>query len=81
MTIIAIRGTDTRLGEAGWCPACKQSVPAGPDACLGMIDGVREACCGHGETSRTYVTFWDGRHFTGKEARLALGLPTWPARP
>lgn len=72
-----IRGRDTRLGEAGYCPACHQSMPDGPDRCLGMLPGVREACCGHGRREAAYVTYDDGRHLQGEAALRALHRPTW----
>lgn len=55
-------------------------MPAGPDACIGMLEGVREACCGHGDTSRAYVTFTDTerRQLRGVEALVYMGRPTWP---
>lgn len=31
------------------------------DPCLGWLEGVVEACCGHGDESRRYVTYADGR--------------------
>jgi len=31
------------------CPACGQiAEPGGPDPCLGWLEGVISACCGHG---------------------------------
>jgi hypothetical protein len=31
------------------------------DPCLGTLEGVVEACCGHGDESRRYVSYADGR--------------------
>jgi len=31
------------------------------DPCLGTLEGVMEACCGHGDESRRYVSYADGR--------------------
>lgn len=31
------------------------------DPCLGRIEGAVEACCGHGDDSRRYVSYADGR--------------------
>ena len=38
-------------------------MPDGPDACLGYIPGVSQACCGHGHTDSAFVYFGpsDGR--------------------
>jgi len=30
-----------------------------PDACLGHIEGVRNACCGHGSSEEAYIQFHD----------------------
>jgi hypothetical protein len=49
------RGEDTHSGEPGFCKACEQHVPKGPDICLGTLPGVSHACCGHGDESRAYV--------------------------
>ena len=35
------------------------------DPCLGTIEGAVEACCGHGDTAKAYVSFRDGRRFEG----------------
>jgi hypothetical protein len=43
-----LRGVDTDLGQAGYCSECHQWVPEGHDLCLGEIEGVSHACCGHG---------------------------------
>lgn len=55
-------------GEERPCPRCGQVAELrGPDPCLGMLAGVKNACCGHG-IERAYVSFEDGRHITGDEA-------------
>lgn len=75
-----IRGAETVWGEPGYCPHCHQDVPAGPDACIGLRPGIREACCGHGRPSAAYVTSTTGATLYGMDALQALGLPTWPMR-
>ena len=50
----------------GWQPrACAHcDLPYGEslhDPCLGTLEGVVEACCGHGNESRRYVSYADGR--------------------
>jgi hypothetical protein len=30
-------------------------MPDGPDACLGLLPAVRNACCGHGDPNEAYV--------------------------
>ena len=34
-----------------------QRTPEGYDGCIGQLDGVMNACCGHGENSVAYVQF------------------------
>jgi hypothetical protein len=31
-----------------------------PDPCLGLLPGVTDACCGHGDRSRAFVAFENG---------------------
>lgn len=31
--------------------------PEGHDGCIGTLENVRNACCGHGETKMAYVQF------------------------
>ena len=50
-----IRGIEEGGGNAGYCPECKQSMPDGPDICLGYIPGVSHACCGHGGICEPYA--------------------------
>lgn len=49
------------------CRSCGLSYVPGeePDPCLGMLPGVAEACCGHGEPSKGYVMWEDGLLFRG----------------
>jgi hypothetical protein len=43
------------------CTVCGADVGADrPDACLGTLPGVIEACCGHGEPRKAYITFDTG---------------------
>ena len=42
------------------CGKCGKLLPeSGPDPCLGMLPGVRFACCGHGK-ERGYIMFANG---------------------
>lgn len=36
-----------------------------PDSCLGLLPGVVDACCGHGDRSRSYIHFQDGTVVSG----------------
>ena len=43
------------------CTVCGAMVgPDRPDACLGKLPGVREACCGHGQPRNAYIHFNSG---------------------
>jgi len=47
--------------ELRTCRACgAQAGPDRPDACLGKLPGVIEACCGHGDTRQAYILFKSG---------------------
>lgn len=55
------------------CAACgAPQTPEGHDPCLGTLQGVTGACCGHGYPEDSYVLFDDGRAFYGEEVRLCL---------
>lgn len=54
---LPLRGEETSLGQAGYCARCHRVMEDGPDACIGLLDGVAFACCGHGVTRRAYVAF------------------------
>ena len=56
----------SQVFEATWHPrVCAHcDLPYGEslhDPCLGTLEGVAEACCGHGDESRRYVSYVDGR--------------------
>lgn len=40
----------------------------GHDACLGVLEGVMNACCGHGCTDSASIQFVDGSMLFGQEA-------------
>jgi len=40
----------------------------GYDACLGTLDGVKFACCGHGRIDNAYIMFNDGKLLEGQKA-------------
>ena len=43
------------------CGHCnKKRTPEGHDGCLGILPGLMNACCGHGEIGTAYVQFIDG---------------------
>jgi hypothetical protein len=78
---MTVRGRDTYYDGKGWrwratgelvkktettCPSCGESCGFdGPDPCLGMLPGVRGACCGHGDRDRAYITFENGLTIKG----------------
>lgn len=64
--------SDTKKPTAGNprdCGNCnKPDTKEGHDPCLGTLIGLRNACCGHGETDEAYVQFIDGKCVRGKDA-------------
>lgn len=46
--------------------------PEGHDGCLGMLPGIMNACCGHGQSLDAYVQFWDGRRLSSNMAIDAI---------
>ena len=54
------------------CGHClKPRTKEGHDGCLGTLEGVRNACCGHGVVNEAYVQFLDDSWIGGDDA-LAL---------
>jgi len=52
--------SDTRLEDDGSrpCKRCgKEPTDEGHDACLGRIEGMSSACCGHGSEKPYFVEF------------------------
>jgi hypothetical protein len=44
------------------CPKCKKMpTEEGYDACLGRIEGTKNACCGHG-IQEGFIMYEDGRY-------------------
>ncbi len=52
--------------ECGFCDRVDTS--EGHDGCLGTLDGVMNACCGHGVTRDAYVQLSSGKRLAGQEA-------------
>lgn len=51
------------------CGKCHEPRTAeGHDPCLGVLDGVVNACCGHGHIDEAYVQFVGGRRLAGQDA-------------
>ena len=68
-------GKDARNNERlyDWekepCKHCgKYKTYQGHDGCIGELDGLANACCGHGKISSAYVQFWDGTVISGEDA-------------
>lgn len=49
------------------CEKCghKKEFKGEVDGCLGLLPGVVDACCGHGDRSKSYIHFQDGTVLTG----------------
>lgn len=52
--------------ECGFCG--KYDTLEGHDGCLGTLDGVINACCGHGLTRDAYVQLASGPRLAGQQA-------------
>jgi hypothetical protein len=51
------------------CNNCKKyKTYEGHDGCLGELDGVANACCGHGKISKASIQFFDGTCIFGAPA-------------
>lgn len=46
----------------------------GHDGCLGTLNGIMNACCGHGRSNESYVQFLDGHCVQGKDAGMILDI-------
>lgn len=51
------------------CGHCgKKDTPEGHDGCVGTLDGVMNACCGHGVTDEAYVQLSNDTRLAGQAA-------------
>ena len=58
--------TPTTGGEMRPCVKCGRTVTFGDhDPCLGILPGVRQACCGHGVLEKSFISFDNGLIITG----------------
>jgi hypothetical protein len=52
------------------CGYCRKTyTEEGHDGCLGTLQGLMNACCGHGNIKEAYVQFWDGSCVRGEDAK------------
>jgi len=49
----------------GHCGKYGNSNTGLPDPCLGVLDGVTNACCGHGDPGQAYICFENGLRIEG----------------
>jgi len=54
----------------GYCG--KAFTKEGHDCCLGTLQGLMNACCGHGKTEEAYVQFWDESCIRGEDAKIII---------
>ena len=48
------------------CKKCRKRFPLREhDPCLGILSGVKNACCGHGVPDRAFINFKNGLIITG----------------
>ena len=71
--------SDTRKSVAsdkdrpcGYCGL--PNTPEGHDGCLGVLKGLMNVCCGHGDVNSAYIQFLDGQTIAGKHALSAIEL-------
>ena len=51
------------------CGHCgKPQTKEGHDGCIGTLNGVMNACCGHGKVEEAFVQFWDKTELRGNDA-------------
>jgi len=46
----------------------KPQTKEGHDGCIGTLENVKNACCGHGPTDEAYIQYKNGEELRGKEA-------------
>lgn len=57
------------------CPRCFElPTKEGHDSCLGTLNHVMNACCGHGKDGEAYVQFLDGSCVRGDDARIIINV-------
>ena len=57
------------------CGHCgKTNTKEDHDGCVGMLEGIMNACCGHGIVNNAYVQFWDGSIVNGINAKKIIEL-------
>ena len=57
------------------CGHCKKENRVdGHDVCLGELDGLANACCGHGDKSEAYIQFYDGIGVYGEDAIIIQNI-------
>lgn len=68
---------DTKQPVSEWkdrpCGHCKLSnTTEGHDGCIGALDGVMNACCGHGESRLAYIQYEDTTTVDGAKATTII---------
>ena len=62
------------VGSVRPCGHCHEYRTAeGHDACLGILPGVQNACCGHGQITEAYVQMNDRSIIRGRSAMKLMG--------
>lgn len=58
------------ISKINKCKHCGKEVESfdSVDPCIGLIEGVDNACCGHGNEVFAYVSFKNGETIRGKDA-------------
>jgi len=65
--------TPVKLSKIRSCGYCNQfPTKEGHDACIGILNNVMNACCGHGKDDEAYIQFLNGVCIRGKEALIII---------
>lgn len=60
------------------CGHCgKEDTKEGHDGCVGVLSGVMNACCGHGQRDEAYVQFLNGNIVRGNSAVIIMKLEVY----
>lgn len=67
--------TEEDINKVRPCINCgKYPTEEDHDGCLGTLQGVMNACCGHGEEDQAYIQFLDGYCIYGQDAAVILEI-------
>ena len=63
----------SEVWESMACGYCgKDNTKEGHDGCLGTLNGVMNACCGHGQSREAYLQYSNGAIINGSPAKTIM---------